>query len=186
MGYIEQRVNGTRTSVQDLIQMVDNLSDEQQLFDQSNSQMYGQLNLVEDDLADIDPDKLEGLQEEVDQIQITVDSLTVRMENRIPDDVVKEKIESRSGEAAERFERTGLTDTIEQIDRQMQCIWAQNELPDIEDYFTEYEKDIEVKSKVRTMLSTEPQYAQYDELVLWRKLYPNRFDERIESFLLHL
>ena len=78
------------------------------------------------------------------------------MENRIPDDVVKEKIESRSGEAAERFERTGLTDTIEQIDRQMQCIWAQNELPDIEDYFTEYENDIEVKNKVRTMLSTEP------------------------------
>ena len=58
----------------------------------------------------------------------------------------------------------------------MQCIWDQNELPDIEDYYTEYEKDIEVESKVRTMLSTEPQYAQYDELVLWRNLKPIDLD----------
>lgn len=76
-------------------------------------QSAGQLNYIRNDLADIDPNKLEGFQEMVDQIQTTVNSLEVRMQNRIPNDVVQEKIMDRSSEAVERFERTGLTDTIE-------------------------------------------------------------------------
>ena len=151
-------------------------------------QSAGQLNYIRNDLADIDPNKLEGFQEMVDQIQTTVDSLEVRMQNRIRNDVVQEKIMDRSSEAVERFERTGLTDTIEQIDRQMQCIWDQNELPEIAEYYEEYEKDIEIEEKVRTMLSTEPDYAQYDELVLWRTLKPmdldvfNLFYQRANEF----